>query len=113
MEKIVITGMGTINPLGHNISDTWQNIINGISGVAPITRFDASQWRTQIACEVKDFNPKKLSEKSFSSKPFNQQSGHSNINHGNTCLSEYFIVFTQTAVRIKPRKGSLYNPTSG
>ncbi len=58
MEKIVITGMGTINPLGHNTEDTWQNIINGISGVAPITRFDASQWRAQIACEVKNFNPK-------------------------------------------------------
>ncbi len=58
MEKIVITGMGTINPVGHNVADTWTNIINGVSGVAPITRFDASQWRTQIACEVKNFNPK-------------------------------------------------------
>ena len=58
MEKIVITGMGTVNPLGLNVADTWQNIVNGVSGVAPITRFDASQWRTQIACEVKDFDPK-------------------------------------------------------
>ena len=59
MEKIVITGMGTVNPLGLNVADTWENIINGVSGVAPITRFDASQWRTQIACEVKNFDPKK------------------------------------------------------
>ncbi len=58
MEKIVITGMGTIIPVGHNVADTWTNITNGVSGVAPITRFDASQWRTQIACEVKSFNPK-------------------------------------------------------
>ena len=57
MEKIVITGMGTVNPVGLNVTDTWQNITNGVSGVAPITRFDASQWRTQIACEVKDFHP--------------------------------------------------------
>ncbi len=58
MEKIVITGMGTINPLGLNLTDTWQNIVNGISGVGPITRFNASEWLAQIACEVKDFDPK-------------------------------------------------------
>ena len=57
MEKIVITGMGTVNPLGLNITDTWENIVNGVSGVAPITRFDASGWKAQIACEVKDFDP--------------------------------------------------------
>ncbi len=58
MEKVVITGTGAISPVGLNVADTWQNIVNGVSGVAPITRFDASQWRTQIACEVKNFNPK-------------------------------------------------------
>ncbi len=58
MEKIVITGMGTVNPLGLNVTDTWQNIINGVSGVAPITRFDTSGWQAQIACEVKGFDPK-------------------------------------------------------
>lgn len=58
MGKIVITGMGTINPVGLNTADTWQNIINGVSGVAPVTRFDMSQWKVKIACEVKDFNPK-------------------------------------------------------
>ena len=57
MEKIVITGMGTVNPLGLNITDTWENIVNGVSGVAPITRFDASGWKAQIACEVKGFDP--------------------------------------------------------
>ncbi len=58
MKKIVITGMGTVNPLGLNVADTWQNIINGVSGVAPITRFDALGWQAQIACEVKGFDPK-------------------------------------------------------
>ncbi len=58
MEKIVITGMGTVNPLGLNTAETWQNITNGVSGVAKITRFDASDWQTQIACEVKNFDPK-------------------------------------------------------
>lgn len=58
MEKIVITGMGTVNPVGLNVKDTWKNIVNGVSGVAPITRFDASGWMAQIACEVKDFEPK-------------------------------------------------------
>ena len=58
MEKIVITGMGTLNPLAHNVTETWEKITQGVSGVAPITRFDASEWLTQIACEVKNFNPK-------------------------------------------------------
>ncbi|MBC8335330.1 MAG: beta-ketoacyl-ACP synthase II [Anaerolineales bacterium] len=58
MEKIVITGMGTINPVGLTVQETWKNIVNGVSGVAPITRFDASGWMAQIACEVKDFDPK-------------------------------------------------------
>lgn len=57
MEKIVITGMGTVNPLGLNVADTWKNIVNGVSGVGPITRFDASEWLAQIACEVKNFDP--------------------------------------------------------
>ena len=57
MEKIVITGMGTVNPLGLNTAETWKNVINGVSGVAPITRFDASGWMAQIACEVRDFDP--------------------------------------------------------
>lgn len=58
MEKIVITGMGSVNPLAHNVPETWKKIINGVSGVNRITHFDASSWLAQIACEVKDFNPK-------------------------------------------------------
>lgn len=56
MEKIVITGMGTVNPVGLTVEETWKNIKNGVSGVAPITRFDATEWLAQIACEVKNFD---------------------------------------------------------
>jgi beta-ketoacyl-acyl-carrier-protein synthase II len=57
MERIVITGMGTVNPLGLNVADTWKNLINGVSGVAPITLFDTSDFLVKIACEVKNFDP--------------------------------------------------------
>ncbi|NOY98775.1 MAG: beta-ketoacyl-ACP synthase II [Chloroflexi bacterium] len=57
MERIVITGMGTVNPLGLNVTETWGNIVNGVSGVAPITLFDSSEWLVKIACEVKGFDP--------------------------------------------------------
>jgi beta-ketoacyl-acyl-carrier-protein synthase II len=61
MEKVVITGMGTVNPLGLNVQQTWQNVIGSVSGVGPITLFDTknwqSEWLVQIACEVKNFDP--------------------------------------------------------
>lgn len=59
-EKIVITGMGAITPLGHSVDETWANIINGVSGVASITLFDASDFLVHIACEVKDFRPEEM-----------------------------------------------------
>lgn len=54
-KRVVITGLGTINPLGHNVTEFWDNLVNGVSGAGPITRFDASKFRTQFACEVKDY----------------------------------------------------------
>ena len=60
MEKIVITGTGTVNPLGLNVEDTWKNVVNGVSGVGPITLFDASSWNVQIAAELKNFDPAKF-----------------------------------------------------
>ncbi len=57
MERIVITGMGTVNPLGLNVKDTWKNVTQGVSGVGPITLFDHSNLLVHIACEVKGFNP--------------------------------------------------------
>ena len=57
MEKVVITGMGTINSLGRSTAETWGAVSGGVSGVAPITLFDASDFQVKIACEVKNFNP--------------------------------------------------------
>ncbi len=56
MERIVITGMGTVNPLGLSVTETWRNITEGVSGVGPITHFDHSNLLVHIACEVKNFN---------------------------------------------------------
>ena len=56
-EKIVVTGMGTVNPLGLSVAESWENAVNGISGVGPITQFDASDFLVKIAAEVKQFNP--------------------------------------------------------
>ncbi len=55
--RVVITGMGTINPLGFNVETTWQNLLAGKSGAGPITHFDPAPFLTQIACEVKGFDP--------------------------------------------------------
>lgn len=56
-KRIVVTGMGTINPLGHSVDESWKNALAGKSAVAPISLFDASDLLVQIACEVKDFDP--------------------------------------------------------
>ncbi|GAB4581197.1 MAG: beta-ketoacyl-ACP synthase II [Anaerolineales bacterium] len=56
-EKVVITGLGTINPIGHTVKDTWENAKNGVSGIGPITLFDTTDYMVKYACEVKNFNP--------------------------------------------------------
>jgi beta-ketoacyl-acyl-carrier-protein synthase II len=55
--RVVITGMGTLNALGKSVAESWENVINGRTGVAPITLFDSSGWNVQVACEVKNFVP--------------------------------------------------------
>ncbi|MGE0019023.1 MAG: beta-ketoacyl-ACP synthase II [Draconibacterium sp.] len=57
LRRVVITGVGTINPLGNSVTEYWENLKNGVSGAGPITRFDASKHKTQFACEVKNFDP--------------------------------------------------------
>ncbi|MGL4229489.1 MAG: beta-ketoacyl-ACP synthase II [Tannerellaceae bacterium] len=57
LKRVVVTGLGTISPLGNNVSETWDGMINGRSGAGPITHFDASKFKTQFACEVKNFDP--------------------------------------------------------
>ena len=56
LKRVVVTGIGAVSPLGLNAKDTWDGLKNGVSGAAPITHFDASLFKTQFACEVKNFN---------------------------------------------------------
>jgi len=57
LKRVVVTGIGALTPIGNSADEYWQGLINGVSGAAPITRFDASKFKTQFACEVKGFNP--------------------------------------------------------
>ncbi|MDR1222812.1 MAG: beta-ketoacyl-ACP synthase II [Tannerella sp.] len=57
LKRVVVTGLGAITPLGNTVTETWQALINGVSGAGPITRFDASKFKTRFACEVKNFDP--------------------------------------------------------
>jgi len=57
MEKVVITGMGTVNPLGLTVEESWRNAVNGVSGVGPITLFDSAPLNVHFAAEVKNFDP--------------------------------------------------------
>ena len=57
LKRVVVTGLGAITPLGNDVATTWDNAVAGVSGAGPITHFDASLFKTQFACEVKDFDP--------------------------------------------------------
>jgi 3-oxoacyl-[acyl-carrier-protein] synthase II len=63
LKRVVVTGLGAVTPLGNNVNDYWLGLINGVSGAAPITRFDASKFKTRFACEVKGFNPEDYFDK--------------------------------------------------
>lgn len=56
LKRVVVTGLGAITPIGNNVQDYWDGLVNGRSGAGPITHFDASLFKTQFACEVKGFN---------------------------------------------------------
>jgi len=56
LRRVVVTGLGALTPIGNNIEEFWNGLINGVSGAAPITYYDASKFRTHFACEVKNFN---------------------------------------------------------
>ncbi len=55
LKRVVVTGIGALTPIGNNIEQYWNSLINGVSGAAPITHFDASKFKTQFACELKNF----------------------------------------------------------
>ena len=56
LRRVVVTGLGALTPIGNNIEEYWNGLMNGVSGAAPITYFDASKFRTHFACELKNFN---------------------------------------------------------
>jgi len=57
LRRVVITGLGAISPLGNSVNTFWENLKNGVSGAAPITKFDTTNHKTKFACEVRDFDP--------------------------------------------------------
>lgn len=57
LKRVVVTGIGALTPIGKNAQEYFDSLIKGVSGAAPITRFDASKFKTRFACEVKNFNP--------------------------------------------------------
>ncbi|MDE6237495.1 MAG: beta-ketoacyl-ACP synthase II [Muribaculaceae bacterium] len=59
LKRVVVTGLGSLSPIGNDVATTWENAKKGVSGANPITHFDASKFKTQFACEVKDFDASK------------------------------------------------------
>ncbi len=57
LKRVVVTGLGAVTPLGNTPEETWENMVKGVSGAVPITLFDATNFKTQFACEVKNWNP--------------------------------------------------------
>lgn len=74
MKRVVVTGIGALTPIGNNATDFWNNLVAGKSGAAPITKFDASKFKTRFACEVKGFDPLNFIEKADARKydPYTQ-----------------------------------------
>ena len=60
LKRVVVTGLGALTPIGNNVEQYWNGLVNGVSGAAPITHFDASKFKTRFACEVKDFDVKQF-----------------------------------------------------
>ena len=58
IKRVVVTGLGALTPIGNNIEQYWNGLVNGVSGAAPITHFDASKFKTRFACELKNFDVK-------------------------------------------------------
>jgi 3-oxoacyl-[acyl-carrier-protein] synthase II len=63
MKRVVITGLGALTPIGNNVETYWNSLINGVGGAAPITRFDAAKFKTQFACELKNYDAQNFLDK--------------------------------------------------
>jgi 3-oxoacyl-[acyl-carrier-protein] synthase II len=63
LKRVVVTGIGALTPIGNNLNDYWNNLLDGVSGADPITLFDATKFKTRFACELKNFDPLEFLEK--------------------------------------------------
>jgi 3-oxoacyl-[acyl-carrier-protein] synthase II len=74
LKRVVVTGLGALTPIGNNVADYWNGLANGVSGAAPITRFNAEKFKTKFACEVKNFDPTEYLDRKEARKvdPFTQ-----------------------------------------
>ncbi|HEY8400989.1 MAG TPA: beta-ketoacyl-ACP synthase II [Cytophagaceae bacterium] len=74
LKRVVVTGLGALTPIGNTVEDYWNSLSNGVSGAAPITRFNPEKYRTKFACEVKGFNAEDFIDKKDARKmdPFTQ-----------------------------------------
>ncbi|MGB0895973.1 MAG: beta-ketoacyl-ACP synthase II [Flavobacteriaceae bacterium] len=68
LKRVVVTGLGALTPIGNNIQEYWDGLVNGKSGAAPITRFDATNFKTQFACELKNFTATDFMDRKFARK---------------------------------------------
>lgn len=93
MRRVVITGLGALTPIGNNVNEYWNSLVNGISGAGPITKFDASKFKTRFACEVKNFDITGIIEKSDARKydlytQYALVAAHEAIQHANINFEE-------------------------
>ncbi|WP_442589517.1 beta-ketoacyl-ACP synthase II [Pedobacter sp. AW31-3R] len=74
LKRVVVTGLGALTPIGNTLPEYWENLLNGVSGAAPITSFDTEKFKTKFACELKNFNVEDFLEKKEARKldPFVQ-----------------------------------------
>lgn len=74
LRRVVVTGIGALTPLGNNANEYWEGLLNGVSGAAPITRFDAEKFKTRFACEIKGYDPNDFFDRKEARKmdPFTQ-----------------------------------------
>ena len=64
IRRVVVTGLGVVSPVGNNVADCWDNLINGVHGIGPITKFDTTEYKAKLAAEVKNFDPQAYMDKS-------------------------------------------------
>lgn len=68
MKRVCITGLGAVTPIGNDVKSFWENAVNGVNGIAPITHFDTAEYKAKVAAEIKDFDPTARIEKAAARK---------------------------------------------